>query len=170
MSDATLSPTIRAATTADLQGLVALVAQYYMYDGISFDQAAIERGLRELLAHPVLGGVWLIYAGGDPPGEPAGYFVLTYGFDLEFGGRQATITELFLKETHRRGGLGSAALRFAEQLLCAQGIGALELQAERHNQAALAFYKQLGFEAHDRIPLSKRLSSIRTADVPADSR
>lgn len=162
MSDATPSPTIRVATTEDLECLVELVAQYYTYDGISFARAAVERGLRELLAQPVLGGVWLIYTGGSGSlqSEPAGYFVMTYGFDLEFGGRQATITELFLTERHRRSGLGSAALRFAEQLLRSQGIGALELQAERHNQAALAFYKRQGFEAHDRIPLSKRLSGV----------
>lgn len=152
-----ITPTIRAATPADAELLLGLVAQYYQYDGIPFERAAIGRGLNELLTQPVLGGAWLIYAGDSSGGEPAGYFVLTYGFDLEFGGRQATITELYLREPYRRSGLGSAALRFAEQLLRAQGIGALELQAERHNQAALGFYKHLGFEAHDRIPLSKRL-------------
>ncbi len=34
------------------------------------------------------------------------------------------------------------------------GIGALEVQVNRHNDAAQAFYRALGFEALDRIVMS----------------
>jgi ribosomal protein S18 acetylase RimI-like enzyme len=37
------------------------------------------------------------------------------------------------------------------------GIGALELQVERHNLAAQALYRKLGFQPQDRIPMSKIL-------------
>lgn len=147
--------TIRAATAADAEPLLGLIQQYYEYDGITFHRAAIERGLLQLLSHPGYGCAGLI----STDDEPIGYFVLTYGFDLEFGGRQATLTDLYVVQSCRRSGLGSAALRFVEELLRAQGIGALELQAERDNHEALAFYQRHGFELHDRIPLSKYISA-----------
>jgi GNAT superfamily N-acetyltransferase len=143
----------RAATTDDVPLLLCLVRAYYEYDGIAFAPDRVERGLRELLADASLGEAWLIESGGDV----VGYFVLSYGFDLEFGGRQATLTDLFLLAPQRRQGLGAATLRFIEGLMRARGIGALELQAERDNEEALAFYRRQGFERHDRVPMSKRL-------------
>jgi ribosomal protein S18 acetylase RimI-like enzyme len=90
-----------------------------------------------------------------------GYFILTYGFDLEFGDRQATVTELFVRADCRGGGVGRAAIAYMEAQLRQRGICAYELQVERSNAAARAFYQRLGFEAHDRIPLSKRVD-VRT--------
>ncbi len=37
---------------------------------------------------------------------PLGYFVLTWGFDLEWGGRDAFLTELYLRAEVRGGGRG----------------------------------------------------------------
>ena len=36
-----------------------------------------------------------------------GHFVLSFGFDIEFGGRQATLTELYLEERARGRGFGA---------------------------------------------------------------
>lgn len=147
--------TIRVATPPDAEPLLDLIKQYYQYDGIPFNRATIERGLLHLLSHSTYGWAGLI----SWDDKPVGYFILTYGYDLEFGGRQATLTDLYLETSYRRSGLGSAALRFVEQQLSAQGIGALELQAERDNHEALAFYKRHGFAVHERIPMSKYLSA-----------
>ena len=38
-------------------------------------------------------------------------------------------------------------------------LDGLDLQVERRNAEALAFYGACGFSAHHRIPLSKRLGS-----------
>jgi GNAT superfamily N-acetyltransferase len=143
----------RAATTDDVPLLLDLVRAYYESDGIAFEPDSVERGLRTLLANASLGGAWLIESGSDL----VGYFALTYGFDLEFGGRHAILTDLFLIAPQRRQGLGSATLCFIEGLLEARGIGALELQAERDNEEALAFYRRHGFERRDRVPMSKRI-------------
>lgn len=143
----------RSANTDDIGQLIELIAAYYEFDGIRFDRVAVERGLHELIRQPAYGGVWLI----ERANEKAGYFVLTYGFDLEFGGRQATVTEIYLRPSHRRQGVGAKAFAFIEGVLRAQGIGALELQAEHDNLEALAFYERIGFERHNRIPMSKRI-------------
>jgi ribosomal protein S18 acetylase RimI-like enzyme len=80
-------------------------------------------------------------------------------FDLEFGGRQATITELYIIPEHRRLGVGRATLLFVEDTLRLLGISVFELQVERDNHAARAFYRAFGMHEHGRVPLSKRIAS-----------
>jgi ribosomal protein S18 acetylase RimI-like enzyme len=81
--------------------------------------------------------------------------VSTFGFGLEFGGRQATLTDLFIKPHHRSKGLGLAMLSHLELTLANIGVGALELQVSCGNRRAFEFYKAAGFTAHARIPMSK---------------
>jgi GNAT superfamily N-acetyltransferase len=148
-----MPPTFVRVDESHLEALVAFVAKYYAFDGIAFDASAVGRGARELLASPHLGSAWLIRDGG----RFVGHFVVALAIDLEFGGRQATLTELYLDEDARGRGLGTATLRFIEGMLRDLGVHALELQVEQDNAEARAFYARNGFEAHTRIPLSKRL-------------
>ena len=121
---------------------------------IPFDEASIAGGLSVLLRDPSFGLAFLIQNGE----QEAGYLILTFGFDLEFGGRQATLTEVFINEGHRRKGIGSRVFAQLEEICRNLGIGALELQVEEDNLEAQRFYHKLGFRAHSRIPMSKRLS------------
>jgi len=147
-------PHVRPAAPDDTEDLIASIQAYYTYDHIPFDEGSVRRGLAALAAHPEWGGAWLLCVGD----EVAGHFLLTYGFDLEFGGRQATLTELYVRPEHRRHGLGRRAMAEAVSVLRAQGIEALELQVEADNPEARAFYEALGFLAYDRVPMSLRLS------------
>jgi GNAT superfamily N-acetyltransferase len=141
------------ADATGIDTLLDFIRAYYAFDAIAFDADVVRPALLELLANEAYGGAWLI----RQSGTAIGYFVLTFGFDLEFGGRQATVTELFVRADARGRGAGRAALEFIEKYLRRLGIGALELQVERDNAEARAFYERLGFEAHDRVPLSKRI-------------
>ena len=145
----------KKAGLADAPALLRLMRAYYTYDGIAFDEERQRRGLLVLLGNDALGGAWLLWKGD----EQAGYFVLTYGFDLEHGGRVGTVTELYVLELFRRDGIGLRALGHAEKIARDSGAHALELQAARTNERALAFYERAGFERHDRIPMSKRVLS-----------
>ncbi len=145
----------KKAELADLAALIRLMHAYYTYDDVPFDEERQRRALTVLLGNPEIGGAWLV----EKNEEQAGYFVMTYGFDLEFGGRVATITELYVIEIFRRDGVGLRALGFAEKVARDNGAFALELQAERKNERALAFYERAGFSRHDRIPMSKRVLS-----------
>ncbi len=148
--------TFQRAGSANIELLLGLVRAFYEFEGIAFDVQRIRQGLAELMANPALGGAWMI----ERRGAVLGYFVLSLGFDLEFGGRQATVTELYLVPEGRRAGTGTAALLFIEATLRELGIGEYELQADRSNVAALAFYRRFGFHAHDRVPMSKSVPSI----------
>ncbi len=82
---------------------------------------------------------------------------MTFGFDLEFGGRQATITDLYLEPRYRGKGVGREVLRLVEDFCKKSGVRALELQVSADNSRATRFYQRFGFQAHDRVPMSKQL-------------
>jgi ribosomal protein S18 acetylase RimI-like enzyme len=141
------------ATEADANRLTDLIRQYYEYDQIPFVEAEIRSGLAAFLQDETLGRAWLIVR----EHQSIGYMILTFGVDLEFGGRIGIITDLYLEPGHRRKGFGRKALSHAEDFSRAMGLRALELLVERDNVEAQALYKSFGFRPYDRFPMSKRI-------------
>jgi GNAT superfamily N-acetyltransferase len=141
---------IRFAASRDFDRLLRLVAAYYRFDSIAFDTRITGGALRLLLREKSLGRVWVI----DSGRELAGYAIVTYNYDLEFGGIEAIMTDLFVAQRHRRKGLGARMIEAVRDFCRREGIGALELQVSRRNDAAQTFYRALGFEALDRIVMS----------------
>jgi ribosomal protein S18 acetylase RimI-like enzyme len=146
-------PQFILASLKHLETVLGFIRKYYKFDGIHFSSPGIRSGLEVLLRRRSLGRVWIIRLGQ----HDTGYIVLTFGYDLEFGGRQATVTEFYILDQFRRLKIGTQALNFVEGFCREMGIGALELQVKRNNTRARVFYKKLGFKSHDRIPLSKEL-------------
>src|ERR1700687_2818220 len=97
---------IRPARTSDLHRLLPLVKAYYAFDGIAYDAETLRTALSKLLKDKSLGRVWII----DTERSLAGYAVLAFSYDLEFGGREAIITDLFVSARYRRRGLGARLL------------------------------------------------------------
>ncbi|HEX2091841.1 MAG TPA: GNAT family N-acetyltransferase [Longimicrobiaceae bacterium] len=141
------------ATRTEL--LVEMMREFYAFEHLPWDEEAARRGLGMILEDGSLGEVWLIRRGG----AMAGYFVLAFGFSLEFRGRDAFLDEIYIREEHRGGGLGRGAIRKAEEVCRARGVRALHLEVERKNTGAQAFYRTLGFEDHDRYLLTKWVSN-----------
>ncbi len=77
------------------------------------------------------------------------------GFSLEHHGRDAFIDELFVTSSHRRRGLGRAALEVATAWCRQQGIGVVLLEVEGDNAVAQRLYARTGFTG-DRRHLLKR--------------
>jgi diamine N-acetyltransferase len=144
---------LRVVTLDDIEQAVSFVGQYYQFDSIAFDAERVRRGILQLIGNPALGFIWFI----APQGQPVGHVVLTFSFDLEFGGRVATVTEVFIEKSARAQGLGRRVFQELEAICRANEIGALELQVKRDNSQAQQFYKKLGFHFHDRLPGSKLL-------------
>ncbi|MGC2196660.1 MAG: GNAT family N-acetyltransferase [Terriglobales bacterium] len=129
--------------------MLPLIRAYYRHDGICFHAARMTTALCRLLREPSLGQIWTVEAGS----KTAGHVMLTYNFDLEFGGMQGMITDLFIKAQYRGKGLGSAALVFVEAFCRQQEIEEVELQVTGKNRAARAFYRKMGFVVKDRTVL-----------------
>ena len=86
-----------------------------------------------------------------------GYFVLTFGFDLEWNGRDGFLTELYLVPEARGRGLGQALLAAAEGTAQSLGTRALHLMVRPENVAALSLYLKRGFREPARRLLTKPL-------------
>jgi GNAT superfamily N-acetyltransferase len=131
--------------------LVEMMREFYAFEHLAWDEEAARQGLDALLGDASLGEVWLVRRGR----APAGYFVLTVGFSLEFRGRYLLLDELYVREEHRGSGIGRRAMGQAEEACRARGIGALRLEVERRNTGARAFYRAAGFHDHDRDLLTR---------------
>lgn len=137
-----MTPVFIPAMPGDAESLLGLMREYYAYDSLAFDPGRARAALLELLRNSQYGRAWLVVLPGN---ELAGYIVLTFGYSLEYHGRDAFVDEFYLREPCRRRGIGSATLAFAVQYCARHDIRALYLAVERHNAAARAFYETQGF-------------------------
>lgn len=112
--------------------------------------------VRQLIENERLGKIWLILV----DGEAVGYIVLTYGYSLEYAGRDALIDELYLRENYRGCGIGKQTIEFVSEFCRANGIRALHLEVEHENKTAQALYHKTGFVGHDRYFLTKWIEAI----------
>jgi ribosomal protein S18 acetylase RimI-like enzyme len=144
----------RSATEADIEPILALMRDYYADEGYPFAQESARAALLELLGAPLLGRVWIANAAGSP----VAYVILTVGFSLEYGGRDAFIDDLYVAPGHRGHGLGKSALALAEATCRDLGIRALHLEVERRKAGAQALYRRFGFVDHERYLMTKRLA------------
>ena len=138
---------IRSANLADLEDLLPRTRALNEHEGIAISEDRLRAALRTLLAAPELGGVWVI----TREGCIVGYAMATYGFDLEFDGRDAHLTELWVDPLHRGGGSAAAALELLVAELAANGVNAVHLQV-RSDNPAVRLYERQGFAlSHRRI-------------------
>lgn len=110
---------------------------------------ARRRAVAGLLADDRLGVVFAI----SEDGAWAGYAALTWGYSIEFRGRDAFIDELYLREPYRGRGIGSRVLEAIRDHAAAMGIRALHLEVDPDNEPARSAYARFGFEARDRFCL-----------------
>jgi ribosomal protein S18 acetylase RimI-like enzyme len=145
---------LRRAARADAPRLLGMMADFNGGEQIDLPVAVLAPALDRLLASDDLGRVWLVEAAG----EIAGYAVLTFGYDLEFAGRDAFLTELYLCPAARGRGLGRQVLGAIEQAAATLGIKAIHLMVRPENSAAVALYLAAGYASPPRTMLSKTLS------------
>lgn len=130
------------ALPGDIDHLLGLMREYYAHDGLAFDPEQAGTAVLELLHNRHYGGAWLVTASDQ---ILAGYIVLTFGYSLEFHGRDAFVDELYLRPQFRRQGLGAATLAFAADYCARRQIRSLHLAVEGDNHGARAFYPTQGF-------------------------
>ncbi len=142
------------ASIADKDVLVDFMRQFYAMDAYPFDEPSACSALDGILSDTSLGRVWMI----TEQEVPIGYIVLTFGYSLEYRGRDASIDEVYVEAGHRGKGIGSRAIKFVEEACRELGVNALHLEVERENAAGQGLYRKSGFECHDRDLMTKRIS------------
>jgi ribosomal protein S18 acetylase RimI-like enzyme len=155
---------LRPAAESDLEVLVEMQRDFYVLERVEFDRASSLKSMRTLIDEPTLGRLLVIEDGI----AAVGFMAIVFSFSLEFRGRNAFLDELYV-EPHARGrGLGSEALRAAEDLCFELGVKALHLEVDRWNERAKALYHRFGFFDHDRHLMTRRIPSAGHPDASPD--
>lgn len=145
----------KPAASSDVETLMAMMRQFYAHEGLPIDEAGARQALNGILENELHGQIFLILS----DDEVAGYAVLTFGYSLEFHGRDAFVDELFLHEKFRGRGIGGRALEYLASVCAEKGIKALHLEVERKNTIAQQAYRKFGFADHDRFLMTKWLNN-----------
>jgi len=140
-------PTFKLAQTGDLDVLMQHMEAFHNFDHADpFDYAPAKAAMAHIVSNPEIGRVWLI----QEREETVGYAVLTFSYRLEYRGHYAFLDELYVSESMRGKGIGTAALAFV-QASCEQlGISKLQLEVKQDNPVAIALYRRNGFQPQDR--------------------
>ena len=143
---------LQLATPDDLETVLPRTRALNAHEGIEIAAPALEAALRRLLADRGIGGCWIAARGG----AAIGYAIVTFGYDLEFGGRDAYLTELWIDPEERGRGAGAAVLALLDGELRALEVRALHLVVRPENPA-MRLYERAGFEASPRRVMTRRL-------------
>lgn len=143
--------TFKIAESTDLDILMKLNKEFCEVDNHPFDDSSICIALSNLLQEKSLGRVWLI----QQAKQTIGYIVLTFGYSLEYRGRDAFVDEFYIQESYRRQGIGTKSLQFIESVCPELKIQVLHLEVERENLAAQSLYRKSGFKNQERHLMTK---------------
>ena len=144
---------IRTATSADLGMLVDLMTEFYRESAFTLQPGSAREAFAKLLTEPALGRIWIC----EQDGEAVGYIVLTIGFSMEYGGRDAFVDDLFVRPRFRGGGLGRQLLDTLIAECIRLDVLALHLEVDRANNQAHGLYRSFGFVDNDRQLLTMKL-------------
>lgn len=153
----------RLAERADVGAVHRLRQEFYEEDGSAWADDQALAALEMLVSRPEHGRVWLAL----DTETAVGYAVLTFGYSLEFHGRDAFVDELYLRPTHRGRGLGAEALALLETACREQGVRALHLEVDGTNTPAQVLYRSRGFIEHGRRLMTKWLRPEAAAPAGA---
>lgn len=141
------------ASAEQIETLIELMRAFYLHEHLPFNEPATRSSLQVILNNPTYGQIHLICI----EDQVIGYLAITFGFSLEYHGRDAFIDELYIQAAYRGQGIGKQSVRFAEEICRQAGIQTLHLEVERKNTMAQATYQKAGFIEHDRALLTKWL-------------
>jgi ribosomal protein S18 acetylase RimI-like enzyme len=139
-SDSTSGP-IRLFSQADEEAVIALWRNVFGYEAAHNDPATVIR--KKMEADP--GFLWVAVE------EDGIVGTVMAGYD----GHRGWIYSLAVDARHRRRGLGTALVRFAEEELKRRGCMKINLQLLASNAETMAFYQRLGYQTEPRISMGK---------------
>ncbi|MCK8462695.1 GNAT family N-acetyltransferase [Aliiroseovarius sp. S1339] len=144
---------LRLAASDDLDRLLPLVAGFHAQNGIEQDNETRRGALQPLLDGSPHGAIWMI----GPRVAPVGYIAVSFGWSIEFGGLDAFLDEIYVRERVRGRGMGSEALSSLVRALAEQGINAMHLEVDADNDRARLLYERVGFQSRNRYHLMTRV-------------
>jgi len=149
----------RSAAFEDEQALLRMMRNLAEQEpgAYFFDEPVVRDVLRKFLASSDLGRAWVFLANETP----VGYIVLTFGYSIEYHGRDSFIDELYIEPQYRRQGIGKRALQFVEERARELGVNAIHLEVDQSNDQAAELYRRAGYADHSRFLMTKWLEPDR---------
>lgn len=148
----------RSCGPKDHAALLKLVVAYSRFEKIPVRRQSLSQGLDVLLRNPSQGKMWLM----EWHKKPVGYALLTYNFELEYGGAEGVLRDLFVEKRYRNQGIGSLALYEIEDYCRERGMRAFQLQLPRRNKSAAIFYRKAGFRE---LPRRVMILEVRSEEI-----
>jgi ribosomal protein S18 acetylase RimI-like enzyme len=130
---------------------MAMMTDFHSDDRIPWHPGEAQRTICELLANEAYGTLWLV----EVDGQSIGFLVLTFGFSLEFHGRDAFVDEFYIRPDFRGQGIGAKALHQMVGYCTRHGIRTVHLEVEHSNPRVRGLYERAGFQDRGFYILSK---------------
>ncbi|HVV51326.1 MAG TPA: GNAT family N-acetyltransferase [Polyangia bacterium] len=130
-----------------------MMRAFNLSEGIAWNEGAVAPAAVTLTNDAALGALAFI----QNETEPIGYGLITWGYDLEWNGRDAFLTELYVAPAWRGRGVGARAMALLEDLVRAGGAAALHLMVRPENTPAVRLYASAGYVSPPRTFLTKVL-------------
>lgn len=146
---------ILPATSEHAQDILPLMVAFNEAENIPWRPEVMVPALHRLLNDKNLGLALVARAGNRP--SVVGYSLATFGYDIEFAGRDAFVTELFVDSASRGSGLGRRLLESTLEHLRQNGVNAAHLVVRPENHRARSLYGAVGFETSPRLMMTKQL-------------
>lgn len=144
---------LHLARVEDLPKLLPLVAAFHDHQGFGTTAEQQHDAILPLLEGSPHGAIWLV----GPRRAPVGYVVVSFGWSVEFGGLDAMVDEIYIRNAVRGRGMGGEALDGLAKALKEGGIRALHLEAKQEDDTLARFYKRARFVARDGYVLMSRV-------------
>ncbi|NMB24800.1 MAG: GNAT family N-acetyltransferase [Firmicutes bacterium] len=136
---------VRIASKADTDELIAM---NHEFNDVKVDSQWVQESLDTNLQHEI---VAIAYVGHRAVGFACGQVYSSFCYDSLCG----EITEMYVRKTHRRQGVGSALLVFLEQTLQTRGVTSIKILTGQKNRGAQKLYTRLGYREIDEVVLLK---------------
>jgi GNAT superfamily N-acetyltransferase len=132
---------IRPATIDDVPLIFSFIKKLAQYEGLAHEVVATEESLRETLFNSRKTAEVAI---GDLQNKPIGLVLFFHNYSTFLGRPGLYIEDLFVDETYRRRGFGSALLSYVARLAIERNCGRLEWSVLDWNKPAIEFYTKFG--------------------------
>jgi GNAT superfamily N-acetyltransferase len=132
---------IRPATIDDVPLILSFIKKLAQYEGLAQEVVATEESLRETLFNSRKTAEVAI---GDLQNKPIGLVLFFHNYSTFLGRPGLYIEDLFVDETYRRRGFGSALLSYVARLAIERNCGRLEWSVLDWNKPAIEFYTKFG--------------------------
>ncbi len=138
----------------DLDRVLRLVTDFHAETGITQDEATLRAALMPLLDGCPHGCLYLA----GPARAPIGYVAVSFGWSIEWGGMDGTITALYIRPGVRGRGIGSEILATLPKALGAAGLTALHIEIDGNNATVRKLYTKQRFAERDgRLRMTRKL-------------